>query len=181
MTERNKENFKFVWRITAAHTVAYFIAGVFSITFFNYAELWASEALSSFYRPLDDPFIALGTAFQLLRGIIIALILLPLRKPFFEEKNGLLKLCLVIIGFSLISTIGAPWGSFESYIYTQIPLGHQLMAYPESILYTALFIGILFIFKKFGHKKIVTILSVISTILVCLMSVVGYMTLIGKI
>ena len=181
MTDRNKENFKFMWQIASAHTVAYFIAGILSIGLFNYAELWTSEALSSFYRPLDDPLIALSTVFQLLRGIIIALIILPLRKPFFEEKNGLLKLCLIVIGFSLISTIGAPWGSFESYIYTQIPLEHQLMAYPESLLYMALFIGILFIFKKFGHIKVVTLLSVISTILVCLISVMGYMTLIGKI
>jgi hypothetical protein len=63
-------------------------------------------------RSVDTPIVALGPLLQVFRGILLALILLPLRKIFFEGKNDLLKLGLIIIGLSLMSTIGPTLGSF---------------------------------------------------------------------
>ncbi len=50
MIERNKENFRFVWRVIAAHVIAYFIAGLFAMNVFKYAELFSSGTMSLFMK-----------------------------------------------------------------------------------------------------------------------------------
>jgi hypothetical protein len=165
---------KYFWQIICAHTIAYFIAGIFAFVVINYRELFSTEIISSFMRPVDEPIVALGPFLQIFRGIIIALILLPLRKTFFEEKNGLVKLGIIIIGLSLLSTIGPTMGSFEGYIYTKIPYMYQILGYPEAIIYVLLFIGLLGISKKYEHKKIITIVSIVIMLLICLMSIMCF-------
>ena len=140
----------------------------------NYRELYSTETISLIMLPVDTPIVALGPFLQIFRGILLALILLPLRKIFFEEKNGLFKLSLIIIGLSLLSTIGPTMGSFDGYIYTKVPYLYQILGYPEAIIYVFLFIGILSISIKYVHKKIITILSIVIMILICLMSIMGY-------
>jgi len=116
---------------------------------------------------------------QIPRGLLIALFILPLRKVFFEEKLGLLKLGLIIFGFSVISTIGAVCSSYEGYIYLKLPLDTHLMGYFECILYISLFIGILFAVQKFAHKKITTILPIVLMVLIILMGIMGYLSAMG--
>jgi hypothetical protein len=173
--EKKFNAIKYFWQIIYAHTIAYFIAGFFAVLVMNYRELFSTDIISSFMLPVDEPIVALGGTFlQIFRGIIIALIILPLRKTFFEEKNGLLKLGIIIIGFSLLSTIGPTMGSFEGYIYTKIPYMYQILGYPEAIIYVALFIGILDISRKYEHKKIITILSIIIISLISIMGIMGF-------
>jgi hypothetical protein len=172
--EKRHNLVKYFWQITYAHTIAYFIAGLFAVIVMNYRDLFATEIISSFMYSVDEPIVALGPFLQILRGIIIALVLLPLRKTFFEEKHGLKKLGLIIIGLSLLSTIGPTVGSFEGYIYTKIPYMYQILGYPEAILYVLLFIGIIKISIKYEHKKIITILSIIIVSLIGLMGIMGY-------
>jgi len=165
---------QYFWQIIYAHTIAYFVAGIFAVVVINYRELYATKIISSFMLPVDTPIVALGPLLQIFRGIIIALILFPLRKTFFEEKKGLLKLGLVVIGLSLLSTIGPTMGSFDGYIYTKIPYMYQILGYPEAIIYVLLFIGILGLSIKYAHKTIITILSILFTVLICAMSIMGY-------
>ena len=172
--EKKKGIVKYFWQVTYAHTIAYFIAGIFAVTVMNYRDLYATEIISSFMHPVDTPIVALGPFLQIFRGILLALILLPLRKTFFEEKHGLLKLGAMIIGLSLLSTIGPTSGSFDGYIYTKIPYIHQILGYPESILYVFLFIGILYISAKYADRKIITVLSVICVVLISVMSIMGF-------
>jgi hypothetical protein len=173
--EKKFNAIKYFWQITYAHTIAYFIAGFLAVSVMNYRELFSMDIISSFMLPVDEPVVALGGTFlQIFRGIIIALIILPLRETFFEGKYGLLKLGIIIIGFSLLSTIGPTMGSFEGYIYTKIPYMYQILGYPEAILYVALFIGILGISKKHENKKIITILPIIIISLISLMGIMGY-------
>jgi len=168
------------WQVTYAHSIAYFIAGVIAMAFMNYETIWATEIMSGFYRPIESPIVGLGgTILQIPRGILIALFILPLRKVFFEEKLGLLKLGLIIFGFSVISTIGAVCSSYEGFIYLMLPLEIHLIGYFECILYISLFIGILFLAQKFAHKKIAVILPVILIILLILMGIMGYLAAIG--
>ena len=164
---------KYLWQIVYSHTIAYCFAGFVGL--FVYKELFARGIISSFMRSADDPIVALGPFLQIFRGLIIALIILPVRKVFFEEKHGLLKLGLIIIGLSLLSTIGPVMGSFEGYIYTTIPFVYQTWGYPESIIYVLLFIGILKLSKKYGHKKIFTILTIIIMVMIGLIGIFGYM------
>ncbi|MDR0794943.1 MAG: hypothetical protein LBE79_02655 [Tannerella sp.] len=176
MTDRNKENIKFMWRVTAAHVFAYFIAGVFAMTLFDYENWFSSnEILSSMMKPTTAPIIALGgTSLQVLRGIFIALVLLPLRKVFTEEKYGFLKLGLLILGLSVLSTFGPAFGSIEGFIYTKMSVMEQITGYPEAILWISLFIGILWVLYKFEKKAINTIAITLLTLLV-LMGVIGYL------
>ena len=172
--EKKSDMVRYFWRIIYAHTIAYFAAGIFAVVVVNYRELYSTEIISSFMHPIDTPIVALGPLLQIFRGIIIALVLLPLRKSFFEEKYGLLKLGLIIIGLSLLSTIGPTIGSFDGYIYTKIPYMYQILGYPEAIIYVLLFIGILAVSIKYAHKKIITILSILIMALICLASIMGY-------
>jgi len=175
MTDRSKENFKFVWRVSTAHVIAYFIAGVFAMSLFDY-ENWfsTSDILSAVMKPTTDPIIALGgTSLQLIRGIIVALILLPLRKVFTEEKYGFLKLGLLILGLSVISTFGPAFGSIEGFIYTKMAFTEQIIGYPEAILWISLFVGILWSFYKF-EKKAINILAIVLLVSIILMGVFAY-------
>jgi len=167
---------KYIWQITYAHTIAYFIAGIFAVSVMNYKDLYATEIISSFMHQVDAPIVALGPVLQIFRGILISLILLPLRNVFLDEKFGLWKLGLIVFGFSYLSTIGPGIGSFEGYIYTKIPFLYQLAGLPETILYVALFIGILFLSKKYADKKIMAVLPIVFTALIVLMGIMGYIS-----
>jgi len=175
--EKKQSLVKYFWQVTYAHTIAYFIAGILAAFVLNYRDLFATEVISSYMRPVNEPIVALGPALQIFRGILIALILLPLRKVFFEEKHGLIKLAIIIFGLSLLSTIGPTWSSFEGYIYTKVPYKYQILGYPEPIIYVLLFIGILAVSKKYEHKKIMTIvLPIVLMVLISLMSIMGFLS-----
>ena len=173
--EKKQSLVKFFWQITYAHTISYFIAGIIAVKFFDYREWWSTEAFSVFYRDINSPIVALGGGFlQIFRGIIVALVLLPLRKVFFEEKHGLLKLALIVFGFSIVSTYGAVITSFEGLIYLKVPFIYHIKGIPEGLIWLSLFIGILYISMKYSHKKITTILPIIIVVLISFLTIMGY-------
>jgi len=169
-----KPTLKLAWQITYAHMIAYFLAGLFALLAVNYRDLYATASLSLLMRPIDDPVVALGPALQVARGLVLALAIIPLRRAFFEDDRGYLKLGLAVLAFSLLSTIGPTPGSLDGYIYTTIPAGYQLLGYPEALLYTALFVGILKLAHKFDGKKLVLVLPILLVCLILLMSAAGY-------
>jgi hypothetical protein len=174
MKQRNKENFKFVWRVIVAHVIAYFIAGVFAMNWFDYENLFSSGILSCLMKPTTDPIVTLGgTSLQFFRGIIIALILLPLRKVFTEEMYGFLKLGVLILGLSVLSTFGPTFGSIEGLIYTKMSVIEQISGYPEALIWISLFVGILWSFYKF-EKKAINIIAIVFMFLIVLMGIAGY-------
>jgi hypothetical protein len=175
MSIKNKENFKFAWRVVAAHVIAYFIAGIFAMNMFNYQELFINGTLSLFMRPTTAPIVILGPCLQIIRGIIMALVLLPIRKVFTEEKYGFLKLGVLILGLSVLSTFAAAFGSVDGFIYTKLSLMEQIIGYPEAIVWIFLFTGILWILYKF-EKKAISIITIVLLILIVLMSTAGYLT-----
>jgi len=173
MNTKNKENFKFAWRVTVAHVIAYFIAGAFAFYFFRYDELFSSGTFAQFMKPTTDPIIPLGTCLQIIRGIIMALVLLPIRKVFTDDKYGFLKLGLLILGLSVLSTFAAAFGSVDGFIYTKLTIMEHIIGYPEAFLWIFLFTGILWILYKF-EKKTVNIIIIVLLILIVFMSVAGY-------
>jgi len=179
LSSKGKGLVMYFWQVTSAHTISYFIAGIIAMGFFDYQEWWSSEYMSAFYREINSPCVALGSGLQILRGLLVALILLPMRKTFFEEKYGLLKLALIIFGFSVVSTYGAVITSFEGLIYLKVPMSYHIKGIPEGLIWLSLFIGILYISLKYAHKRIVTILSIIFVFLIALMSIIGYLGAIG--
>ena len=165
---------KYFWQMMYSHTIAYCFAGFIGL--FVYQELFSRGIVSSYLRSADDPIVALGPILQLFRGLIIGLVIFPVRKVFFDEKNGLLKLGLLFIGLSLISTIGPVISSFEGFIFLTMPYMYHFWGYPEAIIYVFLFIGILKLSIKFEHKRMITILSVIIILMIGLISILGFMS-----
>ncbi len=168
------KNFTFAWRVIAAHVIAYFFAGILAMNLFDYSELFASGTISLLMKPTTTPIVALGGGLlQIIRGIIMALALLPLRKVFTEEKFGFLKLGLLILGLSVLSTFAAASGSVDGFIYTKLSVAEQIIGYPEAIVWISLFIGILWVFYKY-EKKAINIAAVVLLLLIVLMSIAGY-------
>ena len=133
----------------------------------------SAEALCNNARP-EETRNALLCNLKLMKLSLIHILLLPLRKVFFEEKNGLMKLGVIILGLSLLSTIGPTMGSFEGYIYTKIPYMYQMLGYPEAILYVLLFIGILHVSIKYAHRRIITLLSILIMALICFLGIMSF-------
>lgn len=172
--KKNNENFKFVLRVIGAHVIAYFIAGILTMSLFDYENLFSSGILSCIMRSTTDPIVALGgTSLQFIRGIVIAVVLLPLRKVFTEEKYGFLKLGVLILGLSVLSTFGPTFGSIEGLIFTKMSFIEQISGYPEALIWISIFIGILWSFYKF-EKKIINITAIVLTVFIVLMGIAGY-------
>lgn len=171
-------NVAFVWRVTYAHVIAYFIAGIFAVTFLGYREAYATASLSALMRQVDEPIVALGPALQIVRGLIIALVLLPLKDSFIGGKKGLLKLALLVFGLSAVSTIGPTPGSFEGLIYTVLPLRYQLLGLPETVIYVILFCAIVG-FSSRSNRKSIDAIATVATAIVVILGVLGYLATSG--
>ena len=176
---QKSESVTFIWRVASIHTIAYFIAGIFALLFMNYKGHFASDIMSVIMRPIDSPWVALGSGLQLIRGIIIALVLLPF-KEIVISKNGWIKLLGLVLGLSYISTIGPTFGSFEGYIYTKIPLQYHLLGIPETLLYVLLFSLPLFVWYK-KPIKVWNIIVIILVVLIVIMNILGYLSSMGLI
>ena len=176
---KNEITTLFIWRVSLTHTVAYFVAGIFALSFMGYKEKFVSDIMSSIMRPVDSPWVAIGSGLQIIRGIIIALVLLPFREILIS-RNGWLKFAGLILGLSYISTIGPTFGSFEGYIYTKIPLQYHLLGIPETLLYVSLFTTLFHLWYK-KPNKLWNIVLTISVILIVLISFLGYLSSIGLI
>ncbi|NLO70988.1 MAG: hypothetical protein GX102_08670 [Porphyromonadaceae bacterium] len=144
----------------------------------DYKNLFSNGAVSSFMLPTDTPIVALGPALQIIRGLIMALVLLPLRKVFTDEKYGFAKLWLLILGLSVFSTYAAAMGSLDGFIYTNIPIIEQILGYPEAFLWVTLFVGILWVFYKF-ERKAINITAIVLVGLIILMGIMGYLSAAG--
>lgn len=171
----DKSKLTFIYRVTYAHMISYFLAGLFALFFMNYREHYASQYLVGYMRQISDPMVALGPGLQLFRGLILGLCLLPLKKLILHEQKGYLKLGGLILGLSSISTIGPAPGSFDGVIYTLLPLRYHLLGIPETLLYIVLLVTIL-AFSYTRESKIITWLSAASILIILLFSVLGYLS-----
>jgi hypothetical protein len=157
----------FAWRVTASHTVAYAIAGIFALAFLDYRERFASGWLSTLMRPVDSPWTAAGAGLQILRGPIVAAALFPFRQIFLETARGWQKLFGLVLGLSYLSTIGPTFGSFEGYVFTKVPIAFHLLGLPEALLYALLFV----LFLAGWYAKPRTLWQILSIVLVGLVLV----------
>ncbi|MDR2039533.1 MAG: hypothetical protein LBQ60_16540 [Bacteroidales bacterium] len=178
MVENKTENLKFAWRVILAHSIAYFIATMFSMLLFS-ADWFLNGTLSQIMRPATASIGALGLCMQIIRGVIMALVLLPARKIFTIEKYGFLKLGFLIFGLSVLSTFAAAQGSIDGFIYTKLSLMEHLIAYPVAFLWVFLFSGILWGLYKF-EKKTVNIIASILFVLINSISILGYFIALSK-
>lgn len=169
-----KEFRTFLWRITSAHVVTYFLAGVMAFFLLNYGDMFEKAPYSYFMKPANSPAVAAGPALQLIRGVIFSLALWPFRIIFLNTKYGWLKLWGLLIGLSILSTTAAGPGSVEGYIYTTIPVKQQIAGYLEVLPQTLLFSVIVYYWYK-NPKTAWQIISIILVAIVLLLSLLGVM------
>jgi len=166
----------FTWRLISIHTITYFVVGIVAMNVLNYKEVFASGNLSSFMKPTDAALVALGPGLQIIRGLIFALVLWPFKSVFLSEEYGWLKLWLLFIGLSILSTFGPAIGSIDGMIYTTIPIKQQILFLPELITQSFLLsISIFYWYKK--PRKVYNIITIILVGLILLMSMAGYLSL----
>ena len=177
--KRNEENIKFIWRVIVAHVIAYFVAGILASQTLYCQEWFLNGILSSVMRPANAPVVVLGICLQAIRGLFIALILLPVRKTFTEEKYGFLIFGLLIAGLSVFSTFAAAQSSFDGFIYMKISLMEHIIGYPVAILWVSLFAGILWALYKY-EKKAINITAIVLFVLIVSMSTAGYFAALSK-
>lgn len=176
----NQNLILFCWRISAAHTIAYTIAGFFGLIIMNYKIHFVSQALSMFMRPINSPWVAIGPSLQIIIGIFIGLILFPIQDSLIFSKKGLFKIFLLIFGLSIFAPQVPGPGSVEGIIYTNIPVKYHLLGLPETIIYSILFSVIVYCWNN-HPKKIWNICMATGLGLVVLLSIAGLLSSIGLI
>ena len=167
----------FIFRITVTHTIAYFLAGLFALSFLGYDELFAQGSLSHM-RDTGSAWVAAGPALQVLRGIILGFILYPFRSIFIETKFGWGKFWILLFGLSYLLTFAAAVGSFEGIIYTSYPTKIHLLGLPEMILYFSLFTLMMWAWCK-KPLKAFSIIALILTLIIVLLSIMGVLAAMG--
>jgi len=167
-----KEFGTFFWRITSAHIITYFLAGLFAYQLLNYQELFETLPFSAFMKPMSSWSVAAGPGLQLIRGLIFSVALWTFREVFLNTKYGWLKLWGLLVGLSILSTTAAAPGSVEGFIYTTIPINKHIVGYLEVMPQTLLFSLIVYYWYK-KPKKAWNIISIVLVSIIILFGILA--------
>lgn len=127
---------RFFLRLSACHTVTYFVVGFAAFQIMDYATAFSAEC--SNMVPTDEPIVALGVALQVFRGLLFSVVLYPFRRLLLDESHGWLKLWGLFMGLAILGTSGPAPGSFEGMIFTRTPVIDQVIGLWEVVLQTLL-------------------------------------------
>jgi hypothetical protein len=163
---------RFWFRVTACHMVSYFIAGILAYTLMNYKGLFQTEGLSQLMRPIDSPWVAIGPALQVFRGLVLAAVLYPFRHVLFEEPKGWWRLFALVVGLSVLSASGPAPSSLEGIVYTKLTLMQHLQGLPELLLQNLMFAWALVAWSRRPSRPWTICMSVMTG-LVVILSVLG--------
>jgi len=145
------------WSITTkaivAHTVTYFIVGLLAFTLFDYTSRFADTALRSFMRQTGDPLVAAGPLFQPVRGLLFGIVFYLLRNVLFRERDGWLRIWIMLVFVGIFSTFGPAPGSIEGLIYTTLPIRGQLVGLSEVLLQSLLFSVLTFAWARSSDQR----------------------------
>ncbi len=155
---RIKSVLGFIGRVIVVHFVTYFIFGLI-FAFFNPFSpgehiIHALTEFDCYFRPLTDPLVRAGPLFQILRGAILALALLPFRNVFLKNRWGWLYLWGLFLGLAIIAPAGACPGSIEGIFYTKLPLSIFWTGNPETYLQTLAFALLVYAWERRREKKV---------------------------
>ena len=135
---RSHEVVRFLTRVTLAHVVTYFAVGLIAATVLDYEDLFAQPIIRDFMRPFGSVAVVVGPLLQVVRGIVIAAVLLPFRSVL-AQRLGWLWLWLLFVGVGIISTPAAAPSSLEGAVYSQLPWWYHLVGMPEILAQTLVF------------------------------------------
>ena len=123
-----------ILKTTIVHTVTYFLVGILAFTLLDYAGKFADPTVANLMRQTNDPLVAGGTLFQVLRGILFGIAFYLLREIVFDRRNGWLILWLVLLIVGILSPFGASPGFIEGMVYTILPMWFHVAGLPEVII-----------------------------------------------
>jgi len=76
-TENASETVSFLLKVTFAHVVTYFLVGTVAATLLNYESLFAEPIVREYMKEFGSVAMFVGTIVQVVRGLIVAAVLLP--------------------------------------------------------------------------------------------------------
>ena len=169
----------FALRVTSSHVVTYFLAGLAAVFLLDYRGQFLSETLGCYMLPVDAPLVALGPAFQVVRGLIAAAVLYPFRRVFLDPPRGWLLLWALVVGLSVLSSTGPAPGSVEGFIYTKVPIAQQVRGYFEVLPQTLAF-SVLVVAWNRRPSRAWTVVMVGLTVVIGTLSLLGYLAATGR-
>lgn len=168
-----------ILKTAIVHTVTYFLMGLLAYTFLDYAGTYADPTVAKLMRQTNDPLVAGGPLFQVLRGILFGIAFYALREIVFARKNGWLILWLVLVTVGVLSPFGASPGSIEGIIYTILPMWFHLMGLPEVVIQALLLAFLTYYWVNHPEKKWLGWVFGITFALGLLMSTMGVLAGLG--
>ncbi len=104
-------------------------------------------------RPMTSPWVILGPALQIFRGVLFAAVFYPFREILFGRRHGWLLIAWMLIGIGILGTFAAPPGSLEGFIYTTVPVKFQVRGYLEIVSQALLLSALLFYWVRHPGKS----------------------------
>ncbi len=138
-TARATSAARFIGWVTAAHVITYLLVGIIAATALEYERLFGQPVIRDYMVAFGSTSLFMGPLLQVVRGVVIATVLLPFRSALASTKNGWLHLWLLLIGVGIVSTSAAAPSSLEGIVYTRLPLWYHAIGLPEMLIQTLIF------------------------------------------
>ncbi len=176
---RNSPLTSIILKTTIVHTVTYFLMGLLALSIFDYAGRFADPTVANLMRQTNDPLVASGPLFQVVRGLLFGIAFYPLREIVFARKSGWLMLWLVLVVVGVLAPFGAAPSSIEGMIYTILPISFHLIGLPEVVIQALLLAFLSHYWINHPEKKWLTWVFGIAFTLVLLLSTLGVLAGLG--
>lgn len=168
-------------KTTLIHTVTYFLMGLLAFTFLDYTSKYADPTVANLMRPTNDPLVAAGPLFQVLRGFLFGVVFYLLRDSGLARKRGWLTLWLVLLFVGILSPFGAAPSSIEGMIYTVLPLWFHVVGLPEVVIQALLLAALAYYWINHPAQKWLGWVLGIISVVVLLLSTLGVLAGLGVI
>jgi len=166
-------------KTTVVHTVTYFIVGFIAFTFLDYSAKYADPVVANLMRQTDSPFVAAGPLFQILRGFLFGIVFFALREVIFPQKQGWLKLWLMLVIVGILSPFGAAPSSIEGMLYTVLPTWFHIAGFPEVFIQAGLLAFLTHYWVNHPEKKWLGWVFGVAIVIVTLLSLLGTLSALG--
>ncbi len=176
---RNSPLTSIILKTTIVHTVTYFLMGLLALSIFDYAGRFADPTVANLMRQTNDPLVASGPLFQVVRGLLFGIAFYPLREIVFARKSGWRILWLVLVVVGILAPFGAAPSSIEGMIYTILPISFHLIGLPEVVIQALLLAFLSHYWINHPEKKWLTWVFGIAFTLVLLLSTLGVLAGLG--
>ncbi|RIK16938.1 MAG: hypothetical protein DCC52_17245 [Chloroflexi bacterium] len=135
------------------HTVTYFLIGLLALTLFDYAAKYADPIVGGLMRQTNDPLVAAGPLFQIVRGVLFGIVVFLLRDIVLARQKGWLILWL--------------------------PTWFHFVGLPEVLLQSFLLSFLTFYWVNHPHRKILNWAFGIAFVIVVVFGALGVLAGLG--